>query len=223
MLLELVLLTPARVVVCSKVDSIPLESKRKSVPRPRSLGAGMGGVTMIRSAGLGMAMMLVLWSMESSAQVWRHDLSLQGGWWNVEADYVAPFGGFVSAGVPWAAWLTDSLTGGTAWNAALEAKVGYQGKVLRDLHLRGGFRMALAVWQGTQCLDSCPETETRFFGFAEVGLRYQHPGGFVVGVDIPVWGIKHSDDSDSRAAVRSMPTWVAVLFSQVYVGYRWRF
>ena len=42
-----------------------------------------------------------------------HSLSAQGGWWNVEAEYRAPFGLFVDLGVPWFAMVLDGMSGGT--------------------------------------------------------------------------------------------------------------
>ncbi len=154
-----------------------------------------------------------------------HEFSIQGGWWNFEAEYLADFGLFVDAGVPWFAMVMDGDQTGSDWSMAVEGKVGYQFSVSDSWRLRAGFRTAFSFWHGCPCSSGAEETHTKSFAFLEVGVRYEHSSGIFVGVDLPLYAFDdfHELLSGNSSGVEHFPPGVSFLFSQLYCGYGWKF
>ena len=154
-----------------------------------------------------------------------HSISLQAGWWNVEAEYCADFGLFVNVGVPWFAMVIDGTASGTDWAMGVEGKIGYQFSLTESWKLRAGFRTAFSFWHGCPCMDGTDETHTKSFGFLEAGVRYEHPSGLVVGIDGPLYAFDdlHELLGGNSSVVEHFPPGVSFAFSQVYCGYSWRF
>jgi hypothetical protein len=155
------------------------------------------------------------------SQVWAASpaLSVQGGWWNLEADLQTRSGLFVDAGVPLAGVFLAKTTSGTSWFVPLELKLGYQLPLTRSLHLRLGARAAM-MWSGEDpCGTGCDRTMFRSFDNLEVGLRYESLSGFVAGVELPVLTVRAYKESTWSAEV--WPPGPSFAFSQLYLGYRW--
>lgn len=154
-----------------------------------------------------------------------HSVSFQGGWWNVEVEYCADFGLFIDAGVPWFAIVIDGTAGGTDWAMAVQGKIGYQYSLSDSWKLRAGFRTAFSFWRGCPCIDGVDETHTKSFGLLEAGVRYEHPSGLVVGIEVPfyVFDDLHELLGGNSSVVEHFPPGVSFAFSQVYCGYSWRF
>lgn len=146
-------------------------------------------------------------------------LSVQGGWWNLEADWQTRSGLFLDAGVPLAGVFLAETTSGTSWFVPLELKLGYQLPLAERLHLRLGARTAM-MWSGEDpCGTGCARTAFRSFDNLEVGLRYESLGGFVAGVELPVLTVRMSKESTwSQKVFAPGPSFA---FSQLYLGYRW--
>jgi len=180
-------------------------------------------------------MVPVKWSFDSAAMVVlvaslllvpaaraadSHALGVQAGWWVAEIEYRTPFGVFVDVGVPYNTIALDQVER----PRPIQAKLGYQLGLYKHLKLRAGFRMA---WFGegehlfadVSCPPDnpdCGKLEVNLFSI-ELGLRLEFPCGFIGGVDIPVLTGYHFDSKDPYY----LP--VQVMFSQVYIGYEFRF
>jgi hypothetical protein len=144
-------------------------------------------------------------------------LAVQGGWWNVEAEYRTPFGVFLNAGVPWFAILLDGGTGGTDWNFAVGGKLGYQIALSESFSLRFGIRDAQSIWRGCPCADSQPENYVKTFISFEAGVRFETSSGFLFGADLSAYAFLVGESG----SVEHFWPGYSLLFSQAYVGYRW--
>jgi hypothetical protein len=143
----------------------------------------------------------------------RSVVSLQGGWWAFEAEWKARPGFYVSVGIPWATVPMAVLNGAT-WVIPAGARVGYQYDLSTRWSLRSSAQAAFSVANETsKCGCESPAATARTFVFADLGLRYDSPRGFVAGVDVPVVGI--------RLPHHWFAPPEALAFSQVYVGYSW--
>jgi hypothetical protein len=138
-------------------------------------------------------------------------LTLQGGWWSVEAEWRTRTGMFGAIGVPWVA---IPLTSHARWLIPYAARIGYQHDVSRTFKLRGAIHVAGTYGRENPCGD-CGEIVSRIFAFAEVGGRYEAPSGFVAGVDLPIFGLGSSGGD-------LYPPPISLAFSQAYVGWSWR-
>jgi len=154
-----------------------------------------------------------------------HSVSVQGGWWNVEAEYCVDFGLFVDLGVPWFTMVIEGTTGGIDWSMGVEGKIGYQYSITDAWKLRAGFRSAFSFARGCPCINGVDETHTKSFGLLEVGLRYEHSSGLVIGVDLPVYVFDdlHELLDGKSSGVEHFPPGPSFLFSQIYCGYAWKF
>lgn len=140
--------------------------------------------------------------------------SLQGGWWSVEVEVKSRWGVYFALGVPWVAAPLTLLSGAT-WVVPVESRVGYDLALTPRWSLRGAVHGALSVSnENAKCGCQNPGVETRVFGFAELGVRHEFPGGFVFGVDVPVFAINFPR--------KGFPPPASLAFSQAYVGYSWR-
>ncbi|HEX2656855.1 MAG TPA: hypothetical protein VHU40_01230 [Polyangia bacterium] len=140
-------------------------------------------------------------------------VAVQGGWWSVEAEWRSRAGVYVAAGVPWGI-VPVSLMSGATWIVPLGARVGYQHPLSQRWSLRGSLHGAVVFDDETsKCGCESPAMLTRSFGFAELGARYQSPGGFVAGVDLPLFGIHFPR--------KPFPPPVSLAFGQAYVGFSW--
>ena len=137
-------------------------------------------------------------------------LAIQGGWWSVEAEWKAKIGVFGAVGVPWVA---IALTSHANWLIPYAARIGYQRDVSRVFRLRGTVHVAGTYGRENPCGD-CGEIVSRSFGFVEIGGRYEGPSGFVAGVDLPIFALGKSG--------RNIYPPLSFAFSQVYVGFSWR-
>ena len=138
-------------------------------------------------------------------------LALQGGWWSMEAEWRTKIGVFGAIGVPWVA---IPLVSHAKWFIPYGARIGYQHDVSRAFKLRGAFHAAGTYGRENPCGD-CGEIVSRFFAFAEIGGRYEAPSGFVAGLEVPIFGLGHGGGD-------LYPPPVSFAFSQVYVGWSWR-
>jgi hypothetical protein len=92
-------------------------------------------------------------------------------------------------------------------------RLGYDLALTPTWSVRASAHMAVSVSNEESC--GCESNiETRVFGFAELGVRYQFPGGVVLGADVPVAGL--------RFPHHGFPPPASLAFSQAYVGYSWR-
>jgi hypothetical protein len=138
-------------------------------------------------------------------------LTIQCGWWSVEAEWKAKSGVFAAVGVPWVA---VALTPSAKWLIPYGARIGYQRGVSRVFRVRGAAHVAGTYGRENPCGD-CGEIVSRTFGFVEIGGRYEAPSGFVAGVDVPIFALGKN--------VRDIyPPPLSFAFSQVYVGFSWR-
>jgi hypothetical protein len=142
-------------------------------------------------------------------------ISLQGGWWSLEAELRARFGLYGAVGIPWVAVPLAMLNGAT-WAAPLGARVGYQYSLSARWSLRASAHAAfmLANENGAKCgCESDGELTRRTFFFAEAGIRYDSPSGFVAGADLPIYGLRLSN--------HPFPPPESLAFAQAYIGYSW--
>lgn len=93
-------------------------------------------------------------------------------------------------------------------------RVGYQHETGTALKLRAALHLAGTYGRENPCGD-CGQLVLRAFAFAEVGLRYEAAGGFVAGLDVPVFGV-------AKAGRAVFPPPVSFAFAQAYLGYSWR-
>jgi hypothetical protein len=102
------------------------------------------------------------------------------------------------------------------------ARVGGQLELNPQWKLRGAFHVA-GLNRRTDCL--CAERETQSFGFVEVGARYEHPSGFVAGLDVPMFAFDQVHDlvRGRTEGIELFPFPKSLAFSQIYGGYAWRF
>jgi hypothetical protein len=139
--------------------------------------------------------------------------SLQGGWWSIEAEWRSRHGVFAAAGTPWGI-VPLSLMNGATWIVPLGARVGYQHNLSARWSLRGSAHAALVIDNETsKCGCASDETMMRTFAFAELGARYQSPGGFLAGLDVPLFGLRFPRKVFAPPA--------SLAFGQIYVGYSW--
>ena len=149
-----------------------------------------------------------------------HSLGIQGGWWVLELEYRTSFGIFIDVGVPWNTIAIDEVDE----LRPFETKLGYQFGLDKYLRMRAGVRFA---WFGkgdhffkdvtcTEDAPDCGKVEVNLVSF-EVGLRLEFPSGFTAGLEIPLLVGYHFDSND--------PSYLPaqVLFSQIYIGYEYRF
>lgn len=113
-------------------------------------------------------------------------LGFQAGWWSAEAELRTGVGPFFSAGFPWFLFYLDQDTGGFESTIPFDGKAGWEFGLSESWSFRTGVRVAGSVWTGDPCSTDCSETETKILGLLEGGLRYQHPAGFVAGLDVPL-------------------------------------
>lgn len=171
----------------------------------------MRGIAVVAAVGAGLA------SPEASAQtVERRAVAVQAGWWSIEGEVRSSIGLFADVGVPWVGFVLGATTSGTEWVVPLEAKVGFEHPVARQVGLRAGVRGALNLSSEDPCGTGCTQTERRAYLLAEIGVRWEHPSGFVVGLDVPLY-VTEPDFSED------WPPPAALAFSQGYVGWRWGF
>lgn len=169
---------------------------------------------------------LLLLGMVSPA--WANDqnrysaISFQGGWWNAEAEWKSHVGVYATVGVPWVGWLLRP--GSTKWMIPYGARIGYQYDAFPYWKLRGAAHVAGTYGRENPC-GGCGEIVTRSFMLIELGLRYEYPTGFVVGLDAPLFAFDdvHELVRGSASGVEVFPMPLSLLFTQVYVGYSWRF
>jgi hypothetical protein len=143
-------------------------------------------------------------------------ISLQGGWWSLEAEWRARSGLYAAVGVPWVA-LPIAMLNGATWVAPLGARVGYQYSLSARWSLRGSAHAAFVLDDEDSnakcgCASDGALTQ-RTFVFAEAGIRYQAPSGFVAGADLPVYGLRLSN--------HPFPPPESLAFAQAYIGYSW--
>lgn len=141
-------------------------------------------------------------------------IALQGGWWSLEGEWRSRWGLYVAVGIPWAAFPLALLSGAT-WAAPVGARIGYQYPFSARWSLRASAHAAFMVAneKGKCGCASDEETTQRTFLFAEAGIRYEGPSGFVAGADLPLYGV--------RLASHPFPPPESLAFTQVYVGYSW--
>jgi hypothetical protein len=164
------------------------------------------------------ALLLVLAGADASARVepppapapFVQAFTLQGGWWSLEAEARSRWGVYLSLGVPWVAAPLSLLSGAT-WVVPVGGRLGYDLSLGPRWSVRASVHAAVSVSNEVSC--GCESNvETRVFGFAELGARYELPSGLVLGADLPVVGI--------RFPHHGFPPPESLAFSQVYVGYR---
>jgi hypothetical protein len=153
----------------------------------------------------------------------EHSFHLHSGWWNIEAEYQAPFGLFFDVGIPWAAFIFDGLTSGVDWVMAVGGKLGYEYDLNRNWSIRAGFRTAFSFAHGSFGVMGEEETQTKAFGFVEGGVRYQFPSGFFFGLDIPLFAFDdlHELFQGKTSSIESFYPPFSFAFSQCYMGYSW--
>lgn len=140
-------------------------------------------------------------------------LSLQGGWWTVEAEWRTRVGLYAAVGVPWPL-VPLSVMNGATWVAPLSARVGYDFAISPRWSLRASGLAASSVANETgKCGCNHGQVEWRTFLFAGLGVRYQSPGGLVVGAEIPLVG--------GSALHQVFPPPMSLAFSQLYLGHTW--
>jgi hypothetical protein len=140
-------------------------------------------------------------------------LAVQGGWWSVEAEWRGRAGAFAALGVP---WMGAALAAGSAkWLIPYSGRVGYQHETWARWKLRGSAHVAGTYGRESPCGD-CGEIVSRVFAFAEVGVRYEGPSGFVAGIDLPVFAL-------GKSGRDVYPPPLSLVFSQAYAGFSWRY
>jgi hypothetical protein len=177
----------------SETRSVPPAAVPSSAPEPQAVASASGGADVGRGSAI----------------------SLQGGWWSLEAEWRSRIGVYVAAGIPWVALPLAFLSKAT-WAAPVGARVGYQYRLSERWSLRGSAHAAFMIDDENIAKCGCESdggTTQRTFLFAEVGVHYQAPSGFVAGADLPVYGV--------RLANHPFPPPESLAFSQVYIGYSW--
>ena len=147
-------------------------------------------------------------------------VSLQGGWWSVEGEWKTPSGIYGAIGLPWMGFL---LSSGPGWTVPFGTRVGYQYAASPRWKLRGSARFAGTYGEESGC--GCGQRVARTFGFVEFGLRYEAPSGFVAGLDLPLLAFDQAHDlaRGRPEGVEVFPPPLSFAFSQLYLGYSWRF
>lgn len=165
-------------------------------------------------------LVLFLFTATSASAGDSHSLGIQGGWWVLELEYRAPFGLFIDFGFPWNTIALDTIDE----PRPIEAKLGFQVGLDKYLRLRAGVRFAWFgkgdhLFKNVTCTEDepdCGKVAMNLVSF-EVGLRLEFPSGSTVGVEIPLLIGYHFDSQDPYY----LPA--QVLFSQIYIGYEYRF
>ena len=182
------------------------------------------------------ALLLVSFAALAEPNERKHELGIQGGWWNAEVDYVTNFGLQINLGWPWGAYVQRGSPISNAyyeqgWFVPLEAKLGYQFDFPRNdvVTLRVGFRGAM-TWSQTDYFgggwdhmkEDCESIEFDFLGTLEVGLRFRFKFGLVLGLEIPIFAflVLEQDDCDPMC-VHDGPRF-PFAYSQIYLGWSWK-
>lgn len=140
-------------------------------------------------------------------------LSLQGGWWTVEAEGRTRVGIYAAVGVPWPL-VALSVMNGATWVVPLSARVGYDLALSPRWSLRASGLAATTVANETgKCGCNHGQAEWRTFLFAGLGVRYQSPSGLVLGAELPLVG--------ASALHQVFPPPMSLAFSQLYIGRSW--
>jgi hypothetical protein len=142
--------------------------------KPRALVV-VGAVVMLSSAG--------------SPSAEGHSLVLQGGWPQLEIEYIAPIDLFVDLGLPWSGFFADENYQDSYSTIPLESKIGCQWSFGRLFRLRSGTRLVLYFEQGRDREYEDWETHVEIFLLAEIGVRFEFEFGLVAGLDLPVLGV----------------------------------
>ena len=148
-----------------------------------------------------------------------------GGWWDLGAEYQTALGPVVGLGVPWPVYTPTLGYGGRDGVVSLDARLGYSLGISESAALRV---LALSAWVhewGDPCGDGCTIHEQKFFHFLSVGVRYEFPCHILVGLDLPLVGLKttysREPEESGWHALDGFPPPVSFAFSQACVGYRW--
>jgi hypothetical protein len=139
--------------------------------------------------------------------------AVQGGWWSVEAEWRARVGVYAAAGVPWV-MVPLAVMGDATWVVPVAGRIGYDFALSPRWSLRASGHAAMMIANEKSkcgCADEDPSRRT--FVFAEIGIRYQSPSGFVAGADLPLVGL--------RTPHHGFPPPLSLAFSQVYIGHSW--
>jgi hypothetical protein len=146
----------------------------------------------------------------------HHLLSLQGGWWSVEAEYATPIGLFADFGIPWLI-LALAYSDSSDWVIPLEAKLGYQLEVAEGVKLRAGARAVFGFCEG------CGEAPWGTTVLFELGIRYEDSSGFLMGLELPVYGLHVIHDSlHDTTDIMHLTRGVSFMYTQIYFGYAWK-
>lgn len=136
-------------------------------------------------------------------------LSVQTGWWSIELQWRGRSGLFAGLGVPWVLYLYQDK-----WSVPYGGRLGYQHALTPNLGLRLSAHLA-GAYGAAECCDGAGGPHFMSFRLLELGLRYEYPGGFVVGLDVPLYA------ASDRAGVEYLPPQSAAL-TQLYLGWSWR-
>jgi hypothetical protein len=152
-----------------------------------------------------------------------NSFALQGGWWNWELELKSRLGLYVALGAPVPVAVFNNAATSANWTVPFGLRIGYQHEMWPRLKLRGAMHVAGTYSSENPC--GCrDQRETRSFFFAEVGLRYEGPSGFVAGIDVPLVAFDDAHElvQGHSEGVELFPPPVSFVFSQVYAGYAWR-
>ncbi|MBW1811700.1 MAG: hypothetical protein JRJ87_26160 [Deltaproteobacteria bacterium] len=147
---------------------------------------------------------------------YQHSLGVQGGWFNVEADYVTPFGLFADLGIPWFI-LALAYDDSSDWFIPIETKLGYQFEISEGVKLRAGARAVFGFCEG--CGEGPWGTTVLF----ELGIRYEDSSGFLMGLELPVYGLHVIHDSlHDTTDIMHLTKGISFIYTQMYFGYAWK-
>jgi len=139
--------------------------------------------------------------------------AVQGGWWSVEAEWRTRFGVYAAAGIPWV-MVPLAIMDHATWVVPVTGRLGYDLGLSPRWSLRANAHAATMVANETGkcgCADLDPVWRT--FLFAEVGVRYQSPSGFIAGVDLPVFAFSVPHQAFAPP--------ISLAFTQLYLGHSW--
>jgi hypothetical protein len=150
-------------------------------------------------------------------------LAVQGGWWNFEVELKTRQGLYVALGAPIPVAAFNDWATHANWTVPFGVRIGYQHETWPRLKLRGALHVA-GTYSSESICDCSDERQTRSFLLLEAGLRYEGPSGFVAGIDVPLVAFDDAHElvRGRTSGVETFPPPLSFAFSQLYVGYAWR-
>jgi hypothetical protein len=152
-----------------------------------------------------------------------NSFALQGGWWNWEVELKSRLGLYAALGAPVPVAVFNNAATNANWTVPFGLRIGYQHDMWPRLKLRGAVHVA-GTYSSEDICGSCDQRQTRSLVFVEAGVRYEGPSGFVAGIDVPLIAFDDAHElvRGHTEGVEVFPPPLSFAFTQLYLGYAWR-